>query len=507
MKTNLLSLLELLLALLLFDVLFWQEGIGQNLFFFTILLSGLSIRQHNQAFNKEVLFAFTALFISGLMVVWHNSGLSISMHIISTMIFLGLVKQKEVTTVWEGFLGFLINYVSQSIAYFRSINAQKSKSPLLNFCFSFFKLGIIPLLLFFLFFMIYRGANPKFEALTQSFYQFVASLFEEFSFAHALFLLFGFSFIALALKRNHIKLPPFVAKQDELIRQKKKSVKASNSPQTNLVGELLAEYKIGLLVLGTLNLLLLLVNIIDIQWVWLGFEVPLDFNLKQFVHEGTYLLILSILISIGIVLYFFRGSLNFFPKNKAILILGKVWIIQNVILTISVFLRNYHYIDYHGLAGKRIGVIIFLSMVVFGLVTLFIKVYKRKTAAYLLRINGWFILFTLVLMSCLHWDRIIVTHNLNHDNPAEIDVDYYLQLSPTVYPILFKNLDIVEEQMQAHLERKNKERWLSYVEIDQFEEQLEYKTSIYLERISKNDWPSWNFADARLKKKTILVTD
>jgi hypothetical protein len=239
----------------------------------------------------------------------------------------------------------------------------------------------------------------------------------------------------------------------------------------------------------------------------LGFEVPLDFNLKQFVHEGTYLLILSILISIGIVLYFFRGSLNFFPKNKAILILGKVWIIQNVILTISVFLRNYHYIDYHGLAGKRIGVIIFLSMVVFGLVTLFIKVYKRKTAAYLLRINGWFILFTLVLMSCLHWDRIIVTHNLNHDNPAEIDVDYYLQLSPTVYPILFKNLDIVEEQMQAHLERKNKERWLSYVEIDQFEEQLEYKTSIYLERISKNDWPSWNFADARLKKKTILVTD
>ena len=250
----------------------------------------------------------------------------------------------------------------------------------------------------------------------------------------------------------------------------------------------------------------MVVNIIDIQWIWFGFEVPLDFNLKQFVHEGTYLLIVSILISIGIVLYFFRGSLNFFPKNKSLIILGKLWIIQNTVLTISVFLRNYHYIDYHGLAGKRIGVIIFLTMVVFGLVTLFIKVNNQKTTAFLLRINGWFILFTLVLMSCLHWDRVIVTHNLKHDNPGEIDVDYYLQLSPTVYPILFKNLDLVEEQMQAHLNRKNKDRWLHYVDIDYFKEQLEYKTSNYLERINKYSNSSWNYADAQLKKKTVLVT-
>lgn len=505
MKNNLLLFFELVLALIIFDILFWQEGIGQNLLFFTLLLSGLSIRRA-RSFSKEVLFAFTAMLISGLMVVWHNSGLSISMHIISTMIFLGVVKQKEITTVWEGFLGFMTNYFSQPIAYFRSLNAQKSNSPLLNFCFRFFKVGIIPLLLIFLFFVIYQNANPKFEALTHSFTQFIAELFTDFSFAHFIFLLFGFSLIALALKSNHIKLSPFIQKSDDLVRQKKRKVNLHPlAPKSSLLAELLAEHKIGLLLLAGLNLLLLVVNIIDIQWIWFGFEVPLDFNLKQFVHEGTYLLILSILISIGIVLYFFRGSLNFYPKNKTFVILGKLWIIQNVILSLSVFLRNYHYIDYHGLAGKRIGVIIFLTMVVFGLLTLFIKVNKRKTAAYLLRINGWFILFTLVLMSCLHWDRIIVSHNLNHDNPAEIDVDYYLQLSPTVFPIIFKNLDIVEEQMQAHLARQNKTQWLSYTDIDLFESQLEYKTSVYLNRISKNGWPSWNYADAQLRKKTVLT--
>ncbi|MEX2379817.1 MAG: DUF4173 domain-containing protein [Vicingaceae bacterium] len=504
MKNKLLLLFELTIALFIFDALFWQEGIGQNLLYFTMLLSGLSIRRA-PALSKEVLFAFSAMLISCLMVVWHNSGLSISMLIISSMVFLGFVKQKEVTTVWEGFLGFMLNYISQPIAYFRSLNTQKSNSPFVNFFFRFFKVGIIPLLLVFLFFIIYQNANPKFEALTHSFTQFIAELFVDFSLAHFLFLLFGFSLIALALKSNHIKLSPFIQKSDVLLRQKRNVKLHPLAPKSSLLAELLAEHKIGLLLLAGLNLLLLVVNIIDIQWIWFGFEVPLDFNLKQFVHEGTYLLILSILISIGIVLYFFRGSLNFYPKNKTFVMLGKLWVIQNLILTLSVFWRNYHYIDYHGLAGKRIGVIVFLTMVIFGLVTLFIKVNKRKTAAYLLRINGWFILFTLVLTSCLHWDRVIVTHNLNHDNPAEIDVDYYLQLSPTVYPILFKNLDIVEEQMQAHLARQNKTQWITYTDIDLFESQLEYKTSVYLNRINKNGWPSWNFADAQLEAKTVVV--
>jgi len=108
-------------------------------------------------------------------------------------------------------------------------------------------------------------------------------------------------------------------------------------------------------------------------------------------------------------------------------------------------------------------------------------------------------------MSCLHWDRLIVTHNLSHDNPAEIDVDYYLQLSPTVYPIIFKNLEKVEEQMQAHLARQNKTQWISYTDVDLFKSQLEYQTAQHLNRIHQHSWPSWNYANAKLKRQTQLV--
>ena len=117
----------------------------------------------------------------------------------------------------------------------------------------------------------------------------------------------------------------------------------------------------ALIVFTLLNLLLLVVNVLDINWIWFDFEVPLEFSLKQFVHEGTYLLIFSILLSMMLVLYFFRSSLNFYPKKKALVVLGKIWIIQNMVLAFSVFIRNYHYIDYHGLAGKRIGVIAFFG--------------------------------------------------------------------------------------------------------------------------------------------------
>ena len=66
-----------------------------------------------------------------------------------------------------------------------------------------------------------------------------------------------------------------------------------------------------------------------------------------------------------------------------------LWVVQNFILGISVFLRNYHYISFHGLAYKRIGVIVFLVLVLIGLVTLFVKLRERKSFFYLVRVNGW----------------------------------------------------------------------------------------------------------------------
>ena len=507
MKSRISYLLLFLLGVFLFDLLFWHQKIGINFPIFSFLLLTISISLNKKVLQKkEVLYSLVAVFISGTMVVWNNTGWSVFMHFLSVFIAFGFIKQAQITTVFEGVLAFFISYFAAPFAWYKRLKSASKENRAIAFSFSFVKLCIIPLVVFFLFFIIYKNANPKFDELTLSFSKIVTDFLKNVQFSRVFFLLFGLSFLLLAFGKQLFQLGALASHEDSLFRQKKSYSRLAYQAGGSPFSDLLNEKKVGVLIFAVLNALLLFVNIIDINWMWFGFEVPLEFNLKQFVHEGTYLLIFSILLSMGIFLYFFRGSLNFYPKNKWLLLLGKAWILQNIVLTISVFLRNYHYISYHGLAGKRIGVVAFLVMTIFGLITLIIKVNKLKTSAFLLRKNGWFILFSMTLLCCLEWDRVIVNYNLAHENKGEIDVDYYLQLSPTVAPILFRNLDLVEGQMQAHINRKGKKIWLQYLDIQDFKEALEYRTSKYLQQQREYTWPSWNRADWQLLRKTELVS-
>lgn len=500
MKTSLLKPTLSFAALILFNLLFWGEKMGINLFLFSISLLAISrLSNPFQLKSKESIIAVGAYLITGAMVVVNNTGLSIFTHIIAFFTVLIFFKQEGLKTIYDGLIGFFKSYLSLPVKWWKQLSKSSEKHPAFALSFKFFKLAGIPLLVFILFFQIYRGANPKFETLTQDFTLLISNFFSDLSFGRLVFLLFGFSFISLAISKLYKEIAPSIEDNNELQRKKKAYNRFPGSFQReSLVKSLLNEYRVGILILATLNLLLLVVNIIDLSWVYIGFEVPKEFNLKQFVHEGTYLLILSILLSIGIILYFFRGSLNFYPKNKTLLWLGRIWIIQNAFLCLSVFMRNFHYINYHGLASKRIGMIAFLVMTIFGLLTLVVKVNKRKSTYFLLRVNTWFIFLALVCLSFFNWDRIIVSNNLAHHNPSEIDIDHYLELDPTIAPLILSNLDTIEMQMLAH--RNNDHVWVNVLDIDLFKEKLLKKTKNYMKRQKDRSWASFNVQDKRLRQ-------
>lgn len=499
MKTSLLKPTLSFLALIFFNLLFWGEKLGLNLFLFSLSLLILSrISNPFRLNSKESYFAVGSYLVTGIMVVVNNTGISIFTHIIAFFIVLIFFKQEGLKTVYDGIIGFLKSYLWLPVKWWYSISKKSEKHPALARSFKFFRLAGIPILVFIVFFQIYRGANPKFEALTQDFTVLLSDFFSDLSFGRIVFLIFGFSFISLAVSNLYKEVKPSIEENDELKRKKKIYNRLpENFQRESLVKSLLNEYRVGILILVALNVLLLIVNVIDLTWVYAGFEVPKEFNLKQFVHEGTYLLILSILLSIAIVLYFFRGSLNFYPKNKILLWLGRVWIIQNAFLTLSVFMRNFHYINYHGLASKRIGMIAFLIMTIFGLLSLIVKINQRKSAYFLLRVNTWFIFLALVSLSFFNWDRIIVSNNLAHHNPAEIDIDHYLELDPTLSPLILSNIDTIEMQMIAH--RNNEQVWVNILDIDLFKEKLLKKTKNYLNRQKDRTWASWNVQDRRLR--------
>lgn len=248
--------------------------------------------------------------------------------------------------------------------------------------------------------------------------------------------------------------------------------------------DLKQEYQIGILLIAMVNVLLLVVNAIDIQFLWLNFDLNEVENLAKLVHTGTYMLIVSILLSMGILMYFFRKNLNFYFKNGLLKKLAYIWIFQNVILVISVVIRTYYYIAEHGLAYKRIGVLLFLTLTTYGLYSLFVKIKGHKSSFYLVRVNSWAVYAMLVFMACLNWDMLIVKHNIEKcksaESKAKIDIGFMVSRSDQTLPILLANRQYIEKDLK---------RLFS-------EMYLDYRIETYLEEQKKYSWASWNYGDA-----------
>ena len=141
------------------------------------------------------------------------------------------------------------------------------------------------------------------------------------------------------------------------------------------------------------------------------------------------------------MLYYFRNNLNFYTGNRLLKYLCYVWLIQNSVLAISVAIRNFRYIQYFSLAYKRIGVVLFLILVIYGLYSVLVKVMKSKSSFYLLRRNAYLLYVVLVISSIVNWDKIIVRYNFAHSDNSFLHLNYMATLSDQVLPELEKSLD------------------------------------------------------------------
>jgi hypothetical protein len=209
--------------------------------------------------------------------------------------------------------------------------------------------------------------------------------------------------------------------------------------------DLRKEWLAAVVSFGLLNLLLLVVNAVDVKWLWFGFDRSSVADLTQFVHEGTYVLIFSILLAAGIMLWFFRRNLNFYQPGLPLLRWGATaWVLQNVVLAISVGLRNYYYIVYTGLAYKRIGVYGFLLLTLFGLGTVLLKIWQRRSAFNLVRLNSWAAYALLLGLAAGNWEIWIARYNLQ-TRFQSLDIGFLLDMPPRVLPVLAEREAILDQ--------------------------------------------------------------
>ena len=475
----------------LFNYLFWDENLGINLIIFSMFLVFLGLLNSRDLLtSKGILVSLGGIVLTGIMVIYHHSFAARFVHILSLLVFIGYLCAPKINVIYHALVAALLNAIGLPKSITHDLFHEHKNYEKFRRRIRWLKLIAIPLFIFWLFYLIFYNSNPVFAGYSDKIWgslgEVLASLFEDISIPWMVQLLFGMAVVGLIIFRTqNNSLVEYENKHgDDIERSKKPRFQIFIFKKPTFIS-LKNEYRSALLLIGSINGLLLIVNAIDIQWIWFNFEYDGATNLSQLVHEGTYLLILSILLSMGILLYFFRRNLNFFPNNVWLRNLANIWIFQNAILVISVVIRNYHYMYHFGLAYKRIGVMFFLAAVIVGLITLYFKINKAKTTFYLLRVNSWAVYGLLLIMSSVNWDMVIVKHNIKYTQEKNMDVSFLLSLSDKTLPVIYENRHRLNLQgYNQYNSRSNGET-------------LEMRIEAFMEKSKDRSWKSWNYCDAR----------
>ncbi|MCK5538775.1 MAG: DUF4173 domain-containing protein, partial [Bacteroidales bacterium] len=480
------------LSAFLFFFLFWKQALGNNAVIYTVfvLLTGIILKGFDKKKTGFYIISIGTLF-SSLYIAYHASTLAIVVWIISLILFQAFLHWNNFRTPIYAFLSAFVDYFSL-FNLIKSNSSKKSGFTVKSKSFwKWFKLTIIPAFVFYIFFWIYKWAVPEFDKLSIEFWEkFVGwwnYIFEDISFLALLFFIWGLvTAIWLNFKRDkNIILAKEQKYKNEIVRNKTKD-KSLFTHAKNLKPVLKNEFRSGLILIISVNVLLLLVNITDISTIWFGFEYTSDFDLKQFVHEGTYLLILSIMLSMSIMLYFFRQNLNFYKSKKSLQLVSYLWITQNVVLLISVVTRNLYYIQYFGLAYLRIGLFFFLILVVFGLITLWLKIKNNGSMFYLFRVNSWALYIGFILFAGIDWDSVIAKHNLNHSMKNNMETSFLLTLDEKVFPMIDEHKEILKQDEKFNT---FKQFDMSYTDV------YEQKVNEFVQNYSERSWLAKNHKD------------
>jgi hypothetical protein len=415
--------------------LFHSALLGLNALAFAILAVGIAALGYPELRHRKASQWLAAAFLSSaVLVAWRNSDLSILVFFLCFLVFSGHLHQRPLRFLWfAALLGITKLLGSPIAAIYRLI---RSWEPLAwKPAFRWAPLALLPVGLGLAFGAIYYQANPQFAAFWQRFWpgswlQFNWDMERVFLFVMGSFIVGGLVWPSL--------WGDFLKDWEGPFRSVLRRKRGTPKPNAGTLG-LKREYQTGVFSFAVLNGLLFVANVADLRFVWINYEQTTPQELSQYVHEGTYLLILSILMAMGLLLWFFRGNLNFLPDNERLRWLAHLWLAQNAMLALSVGLRNWQYMANFGLAYKRLGVFGFLIATLGGLWLVYLKARDKRTVTFVLQRSAQLALVLLLLYSAVNWDRVITRYNIRQASPGTLDTEFLTrEVSPVNLPTLWE---------------------------------------------------------------------
>ncbi len=198
------------------------------------------------------------------------------------------------------------------------------------------------------------------------------------------------------------------------------------------------ELRASLLTFAGLNALYVLANLSDLLYLWLNVKLPAGVTYAEYAHQGSYRLIVAVVLAALTVMVFFRldaPGLN----DRLARMLAYLFIAQNLGVLAGACRRLALYIDVYGLTRFRVAAFLWMLLVTIGFVLIVMKLAGRRRIAFLLR---WNTVATVLLLSAVALgdvDGAISNWNVGRLEAGEskaVDVKYLRELGPGALPAL-----------------------------------------------------------------------
>lgn len=418
-----------LTTVLAFSILFYRQDCGLNFFLFSILLTaGTALMQPGLLRKRSWLFAAAGALAAGFTVFYYGNVLAVVADTLAVLLLAGISSYAGGSVIISMIItamSIAVSFVSMIIDSIARIEKRGPSEPKSNAQGKRIVIVLFALVVVLVFFFMYRSSNVLFYDLTKN-----ISL----DFISLPWLLFTGAGAFLVYGLYNQRIMRDVAAWDGGHRLTLQPADVEKQSWMDKLMSVSSERFAALVLFGLLNLLLLFVNGVDIAFMTGDQHLPAGVTYTEYLHQGVGMLITSIMLAMAIILYFFRGRLHFEHNMGLVRNLAMLWILQNAVMLVSTAYRNYGYIHEYGLTYKRIGVFVYLLLVLIGLSTVAVKLLRRKTNAFLFRSNSWMYFGVLVMASFVNWDSIIVRYNTL--TAKHTDFSYLASLSYNAYPEL-----------------------------------------------------------------------
>lgn len=396
---------------LLFVIVFYDQDMGLNLGILGTVYAVLTLfKTPARNKTKTLYILFAASILSSLAFAWYGDFASF-IAVVSSLLLLGYKSKNRKMKILFLPPVFIVNGCTSicRIFNFDQWLPKRNVSGLWQKTLAFI---LIPLILVSVFFGIYSAGSDHFAALFTD-YELDINLWQVFClFVLGFFMAFNYWNFAVErlIYKSHSVL-------DDDFREDFQIPKATYS-----FLDLDAERMSGMISFICLNILLVFFIITyNYEQFYEASKTPVQ--LSEETHERVNAVIMSIIMAILVIMFYFKSVFNFDSKAGLMRILAKIWIFLNAVLVLSAAAKNYEYIVNYGFTYKRLGVFAFLLLSLIGLALTFIKIQNKKRNAFLFNTMAWYLYGTILVCSYINWGGIVTSQNMVRKN---FNVNYHL---------------------------------------------------------------------------------